>query len=63
MRQVDGSVRWICPNRDCSWSVVATRSEEPGNAPHCMCGALMEKGEEIPVLSYLDFLRGETPEE
>ena len=50
--------RWRCPNRDCNWFMVATMVEEL-EAPRCVCGAVMQKAEPVPVFGYLDFLRGE----
>jgi hypothetical protein len=59
MTHSNSSMRWHCPNRDCNWSMVATTTED-GEAPRCICGSPMEKIEPVPVLTYLDFLRGET---
>lgn len=56
-------VRWRCPNRDCSWSMVSSVAEDDEAAPRCICGGQMEQIEVIPVMTYLDFLRGETPAE
>jgi hypothetical protein len=42
---------------------VVSSDADAGNAPQCVCGALMEKHEEIPAFTYLDFLRGDRPEE
>jgi hypothetical protein len=53
-------VRWSCPNPDCSWSMVGTMVEAGEPAPRCVCGGEMQKSEVIPVMTYLDFLRGDT---
>lgn len=52
--------RWCCPNRDCNWSMVGTIAKEGESAPRCVCGSAMQRAEEVPVFTYLDFLRGET---
>jgi hypothetical protein len=63
MSQGDSSIRWCCPNPDCSWSMVADATETSDTAPRCACGGLMEKAEAVPVFTYLDLLGGETGEE
>ena len=52
-------IRWLCPSRDCRWSMVSTVTAENGRAPRCVCGQLMEQVELVPVMSYLEFLRGD----
>ena len=59
MSSRDG-VHWHCSNRDCNWSFVATMPGEEEEAPRCVCGSVMEKGETVPAFQYLDFLREET---
>jgi hypothetical protein len=56
MSNGDG-VHWECPNRDCTWSMVATGTGERGMVPRCACGSRMKKAKDIPVYGYLDFLR------
>ncbi|HTZ31831.1 MAG TPA: hypothetical protein VMH31_05205 [Methylomirabilota bacterium] len=52
-------IRWLCPSRDCRWSMVSTVAADEGNAPRCVCGQQMEQVETVPVMSYLEFLRGD----
>jgi len=52
-------IRWLCPSRDCRWSMVSTMTADTGAAPRCVCGQLMEQVETVPVMSYLEFLRGD----
>jgi len=52
-------IRWLCPSQDCRWFMVSTVMAEDGGAPRCVCGQLMEKVEMVPVMSYLEFLRGD----
>lgn len=52
-------IRWFCPSRDCNWSMVSTIRSEDGSAPRCVCGQLMKEADVVPVMSYLEFLRGD----
>lgn len=40
--------------------MVGTIAKEGESAPRCVCGSAMQRAEEVPVFTYLDFLRGET---
>jgi hypothetical protein len=51
------AVHWQCPNRDCTWSMAATRAGEGGVVPRCACGSRMKRAEAMPGSGYLDFLR------
>jgi len=51
-------IRWLCPSRDCQWSMVSTITADR-RAPRCVCGQLMEQVELVPMMSYLEFLRGD----
>ncbi|HUN60704.1 MAG TPA: hypothetical protein VMU53_01885 [Candidatus Sulfotelmatobacter sp.] len=62
MSNGDG-IRWHCPNRDCSWTMVATPgTDESATQPRCICGRTMQKGDAVPAFHYLDFLRDDTAE-
>ena len=52
-------IRWLCPSRDCQWSMVTTVTTEDGSAPRCVCGHTMQQVEMVPAMSYLEFLRGD----
>ena len=52
-------IRWLCPSRDCQWSMVSTVTSEEVRAPRCVCGEIMRQVEFVPAMSYLEFLRGE----
>lgn len=58
MAKISG-VRWLCPSRDCRWSMVSTVIIQSDNAPRCVCGEVMQQIEPAPVMSYLEFLRGD----
>jgi len=51
-------IRWFCPSRDCNWSIVSTVNSASGSAPRCICGQPMKQVDVVPVMSYLEFLRG-----
>jgi len=53
----NSGIRWYCSNRDCNWSFVGTTSGENAEAPQCVCGQTMRRGEAVPAFHYLDFLR------
>jgi hypothetical protein len=50
-------IRWYCPNRDCSWSFVATIPVSEEQGPRCVCGWTMKRGGSVPAFHHLDFLR------
>jgi len=52
-------IRWLCPSRDCSWSMVSTVTTEDGAPPRCICGQPMQQADLVPVMTYLEFLRGD----
>ena len=58
MANVSG-IRWLCPSRDCRWSMVSTVVIRSADAPRCVCGEVMREVEPVPVMSYLDFLRSD----
>jgi len=57
------AVRWYCTNRDCNWSFVGTTAIEGQAPPRCVCGRTMRRGDVIPALHYLDFLREDVSQE
>jgi len=57
---INPGIRWICPSGDCRWSMVSTTAAPDGGVPRCVCGQPMQQVEMVPVMSYLEFLRGDS---